>query len=90
MLNDEEKKAIEYLSMYAEDMENRAYEEDLTWHIYRVLNLIQNQETELKKKDRIIDLIANEIFYKLNSDSFEYGYSIEEVKQYFEKKVEGM
>lgn len=57
----------------------------------RLENLEDNTDMlkeELKKKDKIIDEMATEIFYKLADDHFKYGYSEEEVKQYFEKKVE--
>lgn len=36
----------------------------------------------------MVDEMAKEIFYKLSSDKFEYGYSEGEVKEYFKKKVE--
>ena len=35
----------------------------------------------------MVDEMAKEIFYKLSSDKFEYGYSESEVKEYFRKKV---
>lgn len=46
-----------------------------------VLNLIQEQEAELKKKDKIINLIAK----AFKQDD---ARSVEEIKQYFERKVE--
>lgn len=52
-----------------------------------VLNLIQQLQQENKQKDKQIDLMTKEIFYKLTDDNFSYGYSEEEVKQYFQKKA---
>ena len=49
--------------------------------IETVLNLIQEQEEELKKKDKIIDEIAK----AFKQDDVR---SVEEIKQYFERKVE--
>ena len=46
-----------------------------------VLNLIKKQENELKKKDKIIDELAK----AFKQDDIR---SVEEIKQYFERKVE--
>ena len=46
-----------------------------------VLNLIKKQENELKKKDKIIDELAK----AFKQDDVR---SVEEIKQYFERKVE--
>lgn len=45
-----------------------------------VLNLIKKQENELKKKDKIIDELAK----AFKQDDVR---SVEEIKQYFERKV---
>ena len=47
--------------------------------IETVLNLIQEQEAELKKKDKIINLIAK----AFKQDDVR---SVEEIKQYFERE----
>ena len=49
--------------------------------VYIVLNLIQEQEDELKKKDKIIDELAK----AFKQDDVR---SVKEIKQYFERKVE--
>ena len=49
--------------------------------IETVLNLIQEQEEELKKKDKQIDLMAK----AFKQDDVR---SVQEIKQYFERKVE--
>ena len=49
--------------------------------IETVLNLIQEQEAELKKKDKIIDELAK----AFKQDDVR---SVEEIKEYFERKVE--
>lgn len=46
-----------------------------------VLNLIKKQENELKKKDKIIDELAK----AFKQDDVR---SVQEIKQYFERKVE--
>lgn len=58
--------------------------------IETVLSILQEQQEENKKKDKIIDLMA-EIFYKRFKAELllEYGFESEEqLKQYFERKVE--
>ena len=95
MLNEEEKKAIEYLTKYIhwETLGERSLETDIS----TVLNLITKLQKENKEKDRYIknkdkqiDLMA-EIFYKRFKAELllEYGFESEEqLKQYFERKVE--
>ena len=54
-----------------------------------VLSMLQEQQEENKKKDKIIDLMT-EIFYKRFKAELllEYGFESEEqLKQYFERKV---
>ena len=46
--------------------------------------LIEKDE-KIKNLDKQINLMSKEIFYKLNNDKFEYGYSVNEVKAIFEK-----
>ena len=55
-----------------------------------ILSMLQEQQEENKKKDKIIDLMA-EIFYKRFKAELllEYGFESEEqLKQCFERKVE--
>ena len=52
-MNKEEREAIEYLSMYAGDEENRVYEGECTYNIELLLNYInklQQENKELKEK----------------------------------------
>ena len=49
--------------------------------IETVLNLIQEKEEELKKKDKIIDELAK----AFKQDDVR---SVEEIKQYFEREIE--
>lgn len=56
-MNEEEKEAIEYLSMYAGDEENRVYEGECTYNIEILLNYIhklqkENEELE-KQRDKL-------------------------------------
>ena len=93
----EQKEAIEYLKehinyfkeqiKFIEAVDSDYYDEE--YEIYKnrakqfetVLNLIQEQETELQKKDKIIDELAK----AFKQDD---ARSVEEIKQYFERKVE--
>lgn len=55
-----------------------------------ILSMLQEQQEENKKKDKIIDLMTK-IFYKRFKAKLllEYGFESEEqLKQYFERKVE--
>ena len=92
----EQKEAIEYLKehinyfkeqiKFIEAVDSDYYDEE--YEIYKnrakqfetVLNLIQEQETELQKKDKIIDELAK----AFKQDD---ARSVEEIKQFFERKV---
>jgi Na+-transporting NADH:ubiquinone oxidoreductase subunit NqrC len=102
-MTDEEKKAIEKLNDFMfrkghlPDFVDKIIENDVISSIDVVLNLIQKQEKEIEKKDKIIDLMA-EVLVKVpeNEDNLiiaqAINYNLEEkkerVKQYFERKVE--
>ncbi len=45
--------------------------------------------SQLEKKDNIIDLMAEQIFY-WQDDKFPLGYSIKDIKQYFTNKAENV
>ncbi len=97
MLSEEEKKAIEKLEEIREQtiranecgLSNNDFKEEI--EVYNtVLNLITKLQKEIEQKDKQIDLMA-EIFYKRFKAELllEYGFeSKEEIKQYFERKVE--
>lgn len=64
-----------------------------------VLNLIEKQQAEIEKKDKIIDEIVKEFYKKLHiskkcylqtsiEECLKYKNCIECIKQYFEKKIE--
>ena len=55
--------------------------EELSQAIETVLNLIKEQQEKLEKKDKIIDLMAE----AFKQDDVR---SVEEIKQYFERKSE--
>lgn len=92
----EQKEAIEYLKehinyfkeqiKFIEAVDSDYYDEE--YEIYKnrvkqfetVLNLIQEQETELQKKDKIIDKLAK----AFKQDDVR---SVKEIKQYFEKQA---
>lgn len=77
------------IGTYCNEEEIRTFEKILEDYKYKN-NLIQLQRKELEKKDKIIDEMA-EVICRLdtmnNYDTWENN--IEDVKQYFEKKVEG-
>ena len=75
----EQKEAIEYLEESVLIYKNTLPK--ISKAIKTVLNLIQEQEAELKKKDKIIDEIAK----AFKQDDVR---SVQEIKQYFERKVE--
>ena len=83
---------LKYINM-AYDYNNYYSRYDLDC-IETALNLIQTQQAELEKKEKQIDLMAKEIYecneYIDNEFERELKFkSVEDVKQYFTKKVEG-
>ena len=75
----EQKEAIEYLEESVLIYKNTLPK--ISKAIETVLNLTQEQEEELKKKDKIIDELAK----AFKQDDVR---SVQEIKQYFERKVE--
>lgn len=73
----EQKKAIKSLDEFV----NTKYGAFSVNEGRQILNLIQEQEAELKKKDKIINLMAK----AFKQDDVR---SVEEIKQFFERKVE--
>lgn len=74
----EQKEAIEYLEESVLIYKNTLPK--ISEAIETVLSLIQKKEEELKKKDKIIDELAK----AFKQDDVR---SVEEIKQYFERKV---
>lgn len=82
----EQREAIKSLNEFA----NTKYGAFTAKEGQTVLSMLQEQQEENKKKDKIIDLMT-EIFYKRFRAELllEYGFESEEqLKQYFKKKVE--
>ena len=75
----EQKEAIEYLEESVLIYKNTLPK--ISEAIETVLNLIQEQEEELKKKDKIIDELAK----AFKQDDVR---SVEEIKRFYERKVE--
>ena len=73
----EQKEAIESLVEFNNKFDCGKYRKA----IETVLNLIQEKEEELKKKDKIIDELAK----AFKQDDVR---SVEEIKQFYERKVE--
>ena len=77
-MTEEEKKAIEYLNGYK-------YQNEVSEAINIVLNLIQNQQSELEKKDKMIDEISKNPYNELRVNGILF--TGKDIKQYFERKV---
>ena len=102
----EEQKAIERLTKAQNDIWYATLysQEEQDKDIQTVLNLIQKQEEEIEKKDKIIDLIAKKInqayFEEMEFEEWfetkvmkvqekaDYGYVVPLIKEYFGKTVE--
>lgn len=106
-MTEEEKETIEQLKSWRnfiinnKDRVNKA--NDIEFYLRTALNLIQSQQKETEKKDKIIDLISEKLakayHYKFkecslkekeqnNIDCDKYKDCTSCVKQYFGKKVE--
>ena len=62
-MNDEEKKAIEYLKI---EYEKLMKEDNILFPLYksdakRLIDIIEKQQKEIEKKDKIIDLMAEQL-----------------------------
>ena len=77
----EQKEAIDNLEKLSEYGLCYTINEKIIVDIETVLNLIQEKEEELKKKDKIIDELAK----AFKQDDVR---SVEEIKQFYERKVE--
>ena len=66
-MNEEEKKAIKEVKHFKEltrYWQEEEYEEkEIAGYIETILNLIEKQQKELEKKDKIIDLMAEKICF---------------------------
>lgn len=87
-MSEEEKKAIEILNFRLDNV--KEYESLYTWkdELGTILNLIQSQQKEIEKKDKIIDEMADNIVYLIEYNNPEEIRDVEEIKQYFEKKIQ--
>lgn len=87
-MNEEEKEAIKLLENIKNNtwttlyiMSKKSKDADI------LLNLIEKQQAEIEKKDKIINLMALDI-YGMQIECNRYFKDTEEVKQYFERKIE--
>ena len=74
-MNEEEKEIIERI------------QQDSTFRERNLLRMIEKQQAEIEKKDKMIDLMALDI-YGMQIECNRYFKDTEEVKQYFERKIE--
>lgn len=107
-MTDEEKKAIEYFKeninyfqeqiKFIETVDCDYYDEEYELYKNRVkqfntvLNLIQKQQAEIEKKDKIIDLMSESIFdyeHITYVDNEQFKKCKLKIIKKFEKKVEG-
>lgn len=56
--------------------------------IETVLNMLKEKDAEIEEKDKQIDLMANYIVNLIKYNNPEEIREVEEIKQYFERKVE--
>lgn len=91
-MTEEEKKAIDEIRNWRnyiiknKEKVNRA--NDIEFYLRTVLNLIQNLQEENKKKDKMIDLMADKLVQDTEWFYSEFdNYTKEDFRQYFEKKV---
>ena len=86
----EQKEAIEYLEESVLIYKNTLLK--ISEAIETVLNLIQEQEKEIEKKDKQIDLMAKQLagltIFDIDKEEPLILGDKEEIKQYFERKVE--
>lgn len=89
-MNEEEKEAIEILKDNIGILEGKLtikYTNYNTIKAYNtILKLIEKQQKEIKEKNKIINLMAEHIFYN-QDDTFPLAYSIKDTKDYFENKA---
>lgn len=96
-MTEEEKGVIEHVNIIIKEGLDK--EDDIQGILKKLLNLIKKQQAELEKKDKMIDLMAEEIIKNLCHSTIEPNYELpyldekirktfENIKQYFEKQVE--
>lgn len=98
-MTDKEKEAIDkintFITIIKSDFRTGLYYKEYLEAIETVLNLIQTQQTEIKKKDKQINTMAgyicatayDNIIKKLKDDDIAYWGVEGSVKQYFERKA---
>lgn len=96
-MTDEEKKAVKSFKQENENDLSRFedfnnYTQTLIKRNNIILNLIQKQQAEIEKKDKIIDLMAEDIFdyeHITYVDNEQFKKCKQKIIKKFEKKVEG-
>lgn len=90
----EEKEAVENLESLSEYGLCYTITEEIQENLKTLLNLIQTQQAEIEKKDKIIDEMANYIRVITVDMKIPIGENLlwdkEEIKQYFERKIENV
>ena len=91
MLSEKEKKAIEYYKNYVETMHNEII---INGHIKTlkvdynklktIVNLIEKQQAEIEKKDKIIDKMGQELFIEIEP----HFDTLEQCIEFYTNKVE--
>lgn len=91
-MTEEEKEAIEQLKSWREFIINNKNKvnkaNDIEFYLRTALNLIQKQQKTTEKKDKIINEMSHYIVELIKYNNPEEIREIEEIKQYFESKVE--
>lgn len=93
-MSEEEKKAIGYLYMYADDMENKVYDYETTVNIKKVLKLVHEQKEEIKKlkKPKYIMNIETSEITQISNDFIskdKIREKIKELEEYQKQHKEG-
>ena len=83
-MTEEEKEAVEQLEQLKKDNEILGLS-NVNKPIETTLNLIQKQQEEIKKKDKIIDEISKNPYNELKVNGILFTGT--DIKQYFERKV---
>lgn len=84
-MSEEEKEAILNLDTLALNGSSLTITEDIQKDIKEALNLIQKQQEEIEKKDKITDEISKNPYNELKVNGILFTGT--DIKQYFESKV---
>ena len=85
-MTNEQREAIDYLKESVLIYKNTIPK--ISGSIDTVLSVLKEKDAEIKEKDKQIDLMANYIVNLIKYNNPEEIREVEEIKQYFERKVE--